>query len=125
MSKPYYEDEFVTLFHGDCLEVTEWLDADVLVTDPPYGENRSLDRANVTKVTNDHNTETRDSALALWSNQKPAIIFGTWKCERPKNIKHLVVWDKVSMSLGDQTAAFATSHEETQQAFNFEELADA
>ncbi len=34
--KPYYQDDFATIFHGDCRELLPELKADVVITDPPY-----------------------------------------------------------------------------------------
>lgn len=37
MIKPYYEDEWVKLFHGNCLEIIpELKNIDAVITDPPY-----------------------------------------------------------------------------------------
>ena len=37
MSEPYYADEFVTLYHGDCRVFMPSLSWDSVITDPPYG----------------------------------------------------------------------------------------
>jgi site-specific DNA-methyltransferase (adenine-specific) len=111
MNKPYYQDEFVTLYHGDCLEIDAWQSADVLVTDPPYGMNRGFYRDYI-KIANDSNTEIRDLALHQWGTQKNAIVFGHWRKPRPSNVTHMAIWDKGMKSMGDQTSPFATSHEE-------------
>lgn len=39
MVKPYYERNGIAILHGDCREVLPTLQADAVVTDPPYGVN--------------------------------------------------------------------------------------
>ncbi len=42
MAEPYYADEHVTLYHGDCRDIlAEVGSVDIVVTDPPYSTGRS------------------------------------------------------------------------------------
>lgn len=112
--KPYYCDNAVTLYHGDCLEIAEWLDADVLITDPPYGMSYESGWSNRGAIANDTTLQARDLALNLWKN-KPAAVFGTWRVARPQDTKQVLVWDKsggVGPGMGDLSLAFGSSHEE-------------
>lgn len=94
----YYQDESITLYHGDCREEIGWLDADVLVTDPPYGMTYYSGRRKAgDQIQGDRGIETRDAALALWHANhpnRPALVFGTWKAPRPAGVRQLIVWDK-------------------------------
>jgi DNA modification methylase len=120
--RPYYQDDLVTLYHGDCLEVKEWVNADVLVTDPPYGIawkgiwNYVKGEDNKTKpgqqpIKNDEESIVRDMALSLWGT-KPAIVFGSWKVSRPELTKHRLIWHKAGMAPGALNAPFMSQDEE-------------
>ena len=119
--KPYFEDEFVTLFHGDCLEVSDWLSADVLVTDPPYGiawltrGTYGGDKKGKVKeknaIASDRDAVVRDTVIELWG-EKPAIVFGTSRVSRPTRTEHLLIWHKAGMPPGPTNAAFMSQHEE-------------
>jgi site-specific DNA-methyltransferase (adenine-specific) len=115
VTAPYYADDGVTLYHGDCLDIRDWLTADVLVTDPPYGVAYvSSMTTRKRPIAGDQDTAIRDEALALWGD-RPACVFGSWKSPRPSGVRHLLVWDKTDGTgpgMGDLRAAFGTSHEE-------------
>jgi site-specific DNA-methyltransferase (adenine-specific) len=105
---PYYADDLVTLYHGDCREIPAWLEADVLVTDPPYGtqfsaenpkggygrrQNAGLGPEGFT-IANDGTTETRDKALSMWGS-RPALVFGSPRLPEPPGAwADRLVWDK-------------------------------
>ena len=104
--KPYYQDDLVTLYHGDCLEHADlWTGADVLVTDPPYGRAwkqgdtgklRGWASDNHAGIANDSTTNARDSALMAWGVKKPALAFGDLMLAPPDGTKHVLIYDKGS-----------------------------
>jgi hypothetical protein len=104
LAEPYYADDLVTLYHGDCREVTEWLSADVLVTDPPYGRGwtsgAGLTNVNgrgsskyQSGIANDGDTRARDEALAIWGN-RPAVVFGDLLSPQPEGAAQALIYAK-------------------------------
>lgn len=116
----YYQDDLVTLYHGDCLTVTEWLAADVLITDPPYGigwpagrlhSDRSVRESATQSIAGDESVAVRDAALALWGS-KPQVVFGTWREPRPPKVRHRLIWHKRGRQPGVSPAPFFPNDEE-------------
>ena len=122
--KPYYEDDLVTLYHGDCLEITDWLAADVLVTDPPYGIKRDFKqgsyrgrgepqrRRKSADIAGDHSVHARDSAIAAWGAVKPRIVFGVWRAPRPEPVDHRLIWHKQGSVFGLANGSWISQDEE-------------
>ena len=100
--RPYYSDDLVTLYLGDCREITEWLAADVLVTDPPYGRGWKQGRTHKREgwsddshpgIAGDHDTTVRDAALAAWGERR-AIVFGDLMFAPPAGTKQVGIFRK-------------------------------
>lgn len=116
MTVPYYSDDLVTLYQGDCREITEWLAADVMVSDVPYGiDYRSgwdAPAGSPRSIAGDDDTSTRDAALALWGD-KPALVFGSWKRPRPTRTHTRLIWDtKGALGMGDLSVPWKPSDQE-------------
>ena len=118
---PYYSDDFVTIWHGDCLDLRdEWDMGDVLVTDPPYGIAYKSNMAGVLprSIYGDNDSSLRDEALRRWASawplsNRPALVFGSWKVQRPLDTRALLVWDtKGALGMGDLSLPWKPSHQE-------------
>ena len=109
--KPYYERGGITIWHGDCREILPTLEADVLVTDPPYG--MAYDSGWQSRpIAGDESTGVRDAVLSAWG-ERPALVFGRWNCPHPETARMALTWDKGDWpGMGDLALPWGPSTEE-------------
>lgn len=119
-AKPYYHDEWVTLYHGDCREILAELEpADLLVADPPYGVDFQSGRGSHEKITNDDGSLALASWLPLALRKirrgRHAYVFGLKPAavtsDMPLCACVELVWDKGVVGMGDLSMPWGPAHE--------------
>ena len=113
--RPYYEQDGITIYHGD---VRDWYDlpeADVMVTDPPYGMSFTSGRGGAfgeSLIAGDADLSLRTWALGAWGD-RPALVFGRWSVRRPDRVRMVLTWEKGEhVGMGDLSIPWKPNTEE-------------
>jgi DNA modification methylase len=123
---PYYADDFVTIYHGDCRDVGIDLDGPALVTDPPYGLNDLMDRPGDGKWQKlwsggapSWDREAPTFLVELASSRHQAIIWGGNYFPLPPS-RGWLVWDKIVREFSSGHCELAwTNLDQPVRAFNY------
>lgn len=99
MKKPYYQDDAVTLYHGDCMEIMPQIAAgsiDAVICDPPYGTvscawDVVIPFDEMWKFLNGVTTSTAATVLFCAEPFTSNLIVSNLKV-----FKYRLTWDKVS-----------------------------
>lgn len=103
LPKPYYADDSVTLYHGDCYEIAPLIEGvDALITDPPYGMAYNADRSGGTsrgsKLWRDKPTIRGDAApfdpTPFLAHPLVVLWGANWFSSRLPDNAGWIVWDK-------------------------------
>ncbi len=120
--KPYYQDDSVTLYHGDCLSILPTLPAktvDLVCSDPPYGMKFCSNHGkNFSPMAGDEDTTVALAALRLslrlLKSNRHVYYFGNYP--ELSSIPQLsnpvqLIWDKGLFGLGNLSCPWGTQHE--------------
>ena len=129
--KPYYEDEFVTLYHGDARDAMDVLDpssVDLLLTDPPYGMAFQSGRT-ATKSAAIRNDGVRQGIRVVrqvlaeitpsFAAEMHALVFCHWESWPDFydglaglfTIRNALIWSKGGGGMGDLRHEYAKDYE--------------
>lgn len=111
---PYYEDDWVTIYHGDCRDVLADLgQADMVLTDPPYGvalQTSTLARGRLSRgnawaaIVGDDRPFDPSHLLALAPS---VVLFGAnHYADKLPASPSWIVWDKVDGLSSDRAVGF-------------------
>jgi site-specific DNA-methyltransferase (adenine-specific) len=110
---PYYDEDGITIYCGDAREILPTLQADLLVTDPPYGCNATTGwggKYDGFSIINDKDTEARDWVLSQWDGS--FIMFGSPKIQQPKCKARLIWWKGEHTGMGDLSFPWKPDYED-------------
>jgi site-specific DNA-methyltransferase (adenine-specific) len=103
--KPYYQDDYCTIYHGDCREILPTLPKfDLVLTDPPYGmsfQSNHRQRKH-SKIANDDYLPLDLIEMAMAKAMRAAYVFCRWDnlSDMPPP-KSVIAWVKNNWSMGD------------------------
>lgn len=116
--KPYYDEDGIVIYHGDCREVLpavtiplDW----AAINDPPYGISHNSNHGASwagTEIANDNSTALREWIIRQLL-PRPMFVFGTWKVTKPPQTRQTLIWDKgPAFGMGDLSFPWKNSFEE-------------
>ena len=124
MTAPYYSDDQITIYHGDCREILPTLEpVDLILTDPPYGigyqSNNRVEQFALIVGDDTPNVcvEGLAAALKVLRKNRHLYAFGRYDFSSlPLADSVELIWDKGGLGKGNLSITFSTTHEYIQFA---------